>query len=117
MDPNSPPEAKGNRGRGWMLVVLGPVLSIAMAVISFYLWRIIYYPGQPGGHSRWTGSHEMTVNAFSLFATIFVFGIVCTGAGAFMIRTGRKNIVLIVVIVLLGGVMIYFGNGIMQTPR
>src|SRR6266851_537212 len=64
MDPNSPPEAKGNRARGWILVVLGPVLSIAMAVISFYLWQIIYHPGQPGGHSRWTGSHEMTFNAF-----------------------------------------------------
>ena len=117
MDSDSSPTAKGNRARGWLLVILGPVLSLAMAGISFYLWRIIKFPGQPGSPSRWTGSHEMTVNTFSLFATIFVFGLVCTGAGVSMIRTGRKNMIFVVAIIVLVGVMFYFGNGVMQNGR
>ena len=117
MSLNPAPDAKGNRARGWVLVILGPVLSLAMAVIAFYLWRVIHYQSLPGSTSHWTGSHAMTVNTFSLFATIFVFGLLCTGAGAFMIRTGRRNVIFLVLILVLFGLMFYFGNGVMQSPR
>ncbi len=88
-----------------------------MAVLSLWLWRTIHYQSLPGATSRWTGSHEMTVNTFSLFGTIFVFGLVCTVAGISMIRTGRRSVVFLVLIVLLVGVMFYFGNAVMQTGR
>jgi hypothetical protein len=117
MASNSPADAKGNRVRGWILAVLGPILSVAMAVIGFNLWRIIHYPGQLGSHSRWHGSEAMTFNAFALFATIFVFGLICTVAGIFQIRSGRKNLVFLILILALFGVMIYFGNGVMQAGR
>jgi magnesium-transporting ATPase (P-type) len=114
-DPSK--DEKSNRARGWVLVILGPVLSLSMAVIAYYLWRVIHYQSLPGSTSRWTGSHEMTVNAFSLFGTIFAFGLVCTASGIFMIRTGRRNVIFLVLILLLVGVMIYFGNGVMQAGR
>jgi hypothetical protein len=115
MASNSPADAKGNRVRGWILAALGPILSVAMAVIGFNLWRTIRYQGQLGSHSRWNGSEAMTFNAFALFATIFVFGLICTVAGIFQIRTGRKNVVFLVLILALFVVMIYFGYGVTQS--
>ena len=117
MPANAELNAQGNRARGWILVVLGPVLSIGMGLISFWIWRAINYQSIPGTTSRWTGSHEMTVNTFSLLATIFVFGLVCTGAGVYQIKTGRRNIAFLVAILLLVGVMFYFGSNIMQKGR
>jgi hypothetical protein len=117
MASNSPADAKGNRARGWILAALGPILSLAMAVIGFNLWRIIHYPGQLGSHSRWNGSEAMTFNTFALFATIFVFGLICTVAGIFQIRTGRKNIVFLILIFALFAVMIYFGSGVMRSGQ
>ena len=107
----------GNRARGWLLAVLGPLLSGAMAVISIYLWKIIRFPVPSGGSPRWTGSPEMTANTFWLFGTIFAFGLVCTAAGISMIRTGRKNTVFVVLILALFAVMIYFGYAIMPAGR
>jgi hypothetical protein len=109
MASNPPPDAKGNRARGWILAVLGPVLSIAMVATASYLWRITR-PGTTSYH----GSPEMTFNAFALFGTIFAFGLVCTIAGIFQIRTGRKNLAALVLILALFAVMIYFGYDVVQ---
>ncbi len=117
MAANQSNDEKANRVRGWILAVLGPILSVAMAVISFNIWRIIKYPGQLGSHSRWTGSPEMTANTFALLGTIFVFGLICSLAGVFQIRTGRKNIAFLVLILLLFAVMIYFGYGVTQSAH
>lgn len=117
MAANSEIDARGNRTRGWILVVLGPALIIGMAALSFWLWRTIHYQILPGATSRWTGSPEMTANTYSLFATIFVFGLVCTSAGVYQIRTGRRNLAFLIVILLLVAAMFYFGNNIMQIRR
>ena len=117
MAPNSDIDAQGNRARGWILLVLGPLLSAGMAALSLWLWRVIHAQSLPGATAHWSGSHEMTVNAFSLFATIFVFGLVCTGAGLFQVRTGRRHWAFIVALLLLVAAMIYFGYGIMQRGR
>lgn len=95
-------------------MVLGPLLSAGMAVLIFWLWNVLRTQNLPGATSRWTGSHAMTVDTFSLFATILVFGLVCSGAGIYQIRTGRRHWAFIVAILLLVAVMIYFGYSIMQ---
>jgi hypothetical protein len=117
MESNPTPEAKSNRTRGWLLVVIGLILSIAMAGLSLFLWRTIHLPGQLGGTSRWTGSAEMTARTFQLFGTISVFALVCLTSGIFQIRTGRRNMTTVVVLLLLFGVMIFLGNQIMQLAR
>ena len=114
METNLTPEAKSNRTRGWLLIVLGLMLSFAMAGLSFYLWRTIHYPGQSGGTSRWTGGTEMTDRTFQLFGTIFVFGLVCLATGIFQVRTGRRNLIFLVLLLLLVGLMILLGSQIMQ---
>jgi hypothetical protein len=113
METNLTTEAKSNRTRGWLLIVLGLMLSCAMAGISFYLWQTIHYPGQ----SRWSGSAEMTARTFQLFGTIFVFGLVCLATGIFQVRTGRRNMIAVAFLLLLVGIMIFLGNQIMQMGR
>ena len=117
MPPTLSREEKGNRARGWVLAALGPILSLAMAVIGFNLWRTIRFPGQLGNHSHWNGSPEMTFNTFALFGTIFLFGLVCTAAGIFQIRTGRKNMIFLALILGLFAIMMFFGYGVMQAGK
>jgi hypothetical protein len=114
METNLTPEAKSNRTRGWLLIVLGLLLSLGMAVLSLYLWRTIHYSGQPGVTSRWNGSAEMTDRTFQLFGTIFVFGLVCLATGIFQVRTGRRNRIAVALLLLLVGLMFFLGNQIMQ---
>ncbi len=117
MEPNISPEARSNRARGWVLIVLGPMLCLAMAVISFSIWRTIHFQGQLGSTSRWNGSAEMTARTFQLFGTIFVFGLVCVGAGIYQLRTGRRNLIFVVALLVLVGVMIFLGRNVMQLAR
>ncbi len=117
METNPTPETKSNRTRGWLLIVIGAMLSLAMAAISFFLWRAIHYPGQSGGTSRWTGSTEMTARTFQLFGTVFIFGLVCVATGIFQVRTGRRNGIAVALLLLLVGLMIFLGNQIMQLAR
>ena len=114
METNLTPVAKSNRARGWLLIVLGLMLSIGMAGLSLFLWRTIHYQGQMGGTARWTGSAEMTARTFQLFGTIAAFGLVCLATGIFQIRTGRRNVVFVVLLLLLVGVMVLLGSQIMQ---
>ena len=117
MESNLLLETRVPRAAGWVLVILGPSLSIAMAVISFYLWRTIHYQGQLGSTSRWNGSPEMTARTFQLFGTIFVFGLVCLAAGIFQLRTGRRNVTFLVLLLVLVGVMFLLGRQVMQLAR
>lgn len=96
------------------MVFLGPLLSISMSVIAFYLWQTIALKGQLGSHSRWTGSHEMTVSTFELFAAVFVFGLVALAAGIFQIRRGRPNKILVAMLFLLVAIMIFLGRAVTQ---
>ena len=114
MESNLTPEARSNRARGWALIVLGPILCVAMAVNSFLIWRAMHSQGPLGSTSRWTGSQELTARTFQLFGTIFVFGLVCVAAGIFELRTGRRNMLLVLVLLVLVGLMFFFGRQIMQ---
>ena len=117
MESNPSPKVRSNRTRGWLLIVIGPLLSVAMAGLSFYLWRTIHYPGQLGGTSRWTGSAEMTARTFQIFGAIFAFGIVCLATGIFQVKTGRRNVAFLVLLLLLVGLMVFLGRQIVQLTK
>ena len=40
-----------------------------------------------------------------MFGTIFAFGLVCLATGIFQIRTGRRNLAFVVLMLLLAGVI------------
>jgi hypothetical protein len=114
METNLTQTAKMIRIWGWVLSFLGVLLCIAMAGLSFYLWRTIQYPGQSGGTAHWTGSAAMTTRTFQLFGTVFVFGLVSLVGGIVQARSGRRNGIFLVLMLLLVGVMFFLGKQIVQ---
>lgn len=111
MDPAV--QSKISRIRGWLLVVLGLGLSLGMTVLATFLAWTIAYNDQPGG-THWTGSHQMTVKVFELFATIFVFGLVAIGAGILQLRRGRPNWIAVALLLGLVVMMDFIGQDIMR---
>ena len=103
------------RIRGWLLVVFGSCLSLGAAVLAAFLgWTIASY--QYPRTSHWTGSHEMTIQVFVLFATVFVFGLVAAGAGVFQLRRGRVSWPANSILFVLAAMMVFLGYRIMILP-
>ena len=104
------------RVRGWLLIILGGCLSLGVGVIAILVASTIGHNELPG-RSHWTGSHEMTVRVFELFATLFVFGIVSIGGGTFQLRRGRPSWLAMLVMLALVAVMYFVGQEIMRAGR
>ena len=75
---------------GWLLIVLGPLISLGMVALTMFLAPIVNASTPPGSLPRYTGSHQMTVAAFTLFGLLFVFGLVGL-ATAFIKPVTRAN--------------------------
>ena len=104
------------RIRGWLLIVLGACLIIGIAVVAAFMASTIAHNDQPG-RTHWTGSHEMTVRVFQLFAALFVFGIVSIAGGIFQLRRGRASWVAMVVLLGLVAIMYFLGQDVMRLGR
>ena len=97
-----------SRIRGWLLLVFGFCLSLVAALLAAFLsWTIAGYQYPPT--SRWTGSHEMTIQVFVLFGTVFVFGLVAAGAGVFQLRRGRVSWLANSILFVLAAMMVFIG--------
>jgi len=96
-------------------VVFGSCLSLGAALLAVFLtWTIAGY--QYPRATRWTGSHEMTIQVFVLFATVFVFGLVAAGAGVFQLRRGRVSWLANSILFVLAAMMVFIGYRIMNLP-
>jgi cell division protein FtsW (lipid II flippase) len=109
------PTSKISRIRGWLLIVLGSLLSAGIAVIAAILASTINND-QPSG-SHWTGNHEFTVRVFELFAAVFVFGLVALAGGIFQLRSGRASWPALIVMLALVAVMFFLGKQIVGAPQ
>src|SRR5258707_11810633 len=103
-----------SRIRGWLLIVIGSLLSIGIGVIAAFLASTIAHNDEPGT-AHWTGTHEFTIRVFELFAVVFVFGLVALVGGIFQLRRGRASKLAIVVMLILVAVMFFLGQGIAST--
>ena len=112
MDPA--PTSKISRIRGWLLIVLGSLLSVGIAVIAAILASTIHNDQPKGSH--WTGTHEFTVRVFELFAVVFLFGLVALAGGIFQLRRGRPSWPAMIVMLALVVVMFVLGKQIVGTP-
>lgn len=108
--------SKISRIRGWVLIVLGSLLSVGIAVIAAILASVIAQGDQTGA-SHWTGSHDFTVHVFELFAAVFVFGVVALGGGIFQVRRGRASWPAVILMLVLLGAMFYLGQQITGAPQ
>lgn len=111
---NSAPAAAAMKPLGWLSVVAGTGLCLAMLGIGGYLYTLILHRDDPGAHSRWTGSPEFTRLVFELFGAVFLFGLLAAVAGAYQIRHGRPDRFLAAGLFLLLAVMFYLGYGILS---
>jgi len=107
--------SKISRIRGWLLIVLGSLLSVGIAVMATIL-ALTIHNDQPQG-SHWTGSHEFTVHVFELFAAVFVFGLVALAGGIFQLRRGRASWPAMIVLIALVLVMFFLGQQIVSAPQ
>lgn len=105
-----------SRLRGWLLIFLGACLSIGITGFAIFIASTITHHDQPGS-THWTGSHEMTVRVFELFATLFVFGIVSIVGGIFQLRRGRASWMAMLVLFGLVAIMYFIGQDIMRLGR
>jgi uncharacterized membrane protein len=89
-------------------------MGIAL-IAAFLAWTIAY--NDLPGRTHWTGSHEMTVKVFELFAAVFVFGLVAIGGGILQLRRGRPSWAALALLLGLVVVMYFLGQGIMHTAH
>jgi asparagine N-glycosylation enzyme membrane subunit Stt3 len=101
--------------RGWILIILGSLLTVGIAGIAAFLASTIAHH-DAGNSTRWTGSHDFTVTVFELFAAIFVFGLAALGGGIFQLRRGRPSKLAMLGMLILVVVMFFLGKGIMSEP-
>ena len=88
------------RALGWVLIVLGPLISAGMVALTLFLAPLVNAPTLPGHSPRYNGSHAMTVAAFSLFGALFVFGLLALANGVYQARYARRSIPLMVLFIL-----------------
>ena len=114
--PDDAGKARKIRAFGWLLVVLGLALSSGIGVIAAHLRDVIIHNNQPGAHSHWNGTPDFTRLTFELFGSVFVFGLLGLLAGIFQILTGRRSLLLIVLLLLSVVAIVYLGLQIIPAP-
>lgn len=77
------------RGLGVLLIVVGLSLCGSMAWLIHFLDESLRHPNGRGMH--WTGGSDFTRTTFSLFYSLFGFGVVAVLGGTFQIVTGRRS--------------------------
>ena len=104
---DTPPPLPANRlvkVRGWILVVIGPLLCASMAFLIYFLTMAI----QGRSATHWKGGAQITAWAFDIFWSIFVFGLAALAGGVSLLRRGRIGPVLMIFFLLSLGAIIWY---------
>lgn len=97
------------RALGWVLVVLGGLLSAFMAWLVVFFTRLIAHADEPGATTRFTGTASDITFAYSVFGVVLALGLTFVLAGAWQIVYGRRNKKLVFVALALAAVFYAFG--------
>lgn len=73
--------------RGWLLLVLGLFLALTMGAITISLGPSMLNPDADG----FNGTPEQARLFLSLFVAVFIFGLMTTINGLYIIATGRQS--------------------------
>jgi hypothetical protein len=79
------------RRRGFVLIILGLILTIGMGVLIINIVVAVYHSGEPGARVKFTGGPEMQVFMFGILGLVLSFGIVAMMNGIWNILYGRHN--------------------------
>lgn len=97
------------KARGWIVLVLGLLLAAGMAVLTANLYPLLSQPGveSPAG-SRFAGSESDARMILTLFGAVAAFGAAAIVTGGYQAATGKRNMVLTLLMVALAiGLIIY----------
>ena len=94
------------RVRGWVLVGLGLFLALFIGAIAWHLLPAMLYPGkEAAGGLTFTGTAEDAEFAWTIFALVILFGLVCIANGLHMVARGRPNRAFTAVTLLIAAIL------------
>ena len=84
---------------------LGGFLIVFMGTISVFVWNLVNKTSADG-HRSFTGTKSDQVMIFGVFALVILFGVVALAAGLWQLIFGRRNKILVWVILGLGFIFV-----------
>ena len=97
------------RALGAVLVVLSGLLMGGMAVLSWVMYGVIQGGSDPKASTRFTGSESDMMFMFGIFALVFFFGLTSFVAGLWQVIFGKRNLILVWIMLGLGGIFMLAG--------
>jgi len=87
-----------------------------MSTITITLTPMMLSAGtDPARGARFTGTPEQATMILGLFGIVIVFGLAAIAAGVFQMITGRRSIVIMVIVIGLAVVLWILGSGIRKS--
>ncbi len=97
------------RRLGWVLLALGLFLIVLMGTITWNLAPMMMHPGDPTATgSSFTGTADQARMILRLFAVVIVFGVATAFNGIWQIVTGRRNLVIMWIVLGIAGVLLVY---------
>lgn len=97
------------RAMGWVLVVVGTLLTGGMAYLTAYVMGVVAQSDDPLARVRFTGDAGDQAFMFGVFGLVMLIGVVSLAAGVWQIRTGTTNSRLVVVMLMLASLFALIG--------
>jgi hypothetical protein len=98
---------------GGVLAALGAFLVVVMGAITIWSAGMITNSGKPGSTSRFTGTKDQMYMMFAIFGFVLLFGFTSLVAGLWQLVFGKRNMILIYVILGLG-VLFFVGGTLLR---
>jgi hypothetical protein len=98
------------RALGVVLVVLGGALMGGMAVLSWVMYGVIQNSSDPRASTKFTGSESDMLFMYGIFALVFFIGLTAFTAGLWQVIFGRRNLILVWIMLALGGIFFIVGT-------
>lgn len=97
------------RALGAVLLVLGGILMGGMAVLSWVMYGVINNT-DPRANTKFTGSESDMLFMFAIFGLVFFIGLTAFTAGLWQVVFGRRNLILVWIMLGLGGIFFIIGT-------
>jgi hypothetical protein len=93
-----------------VLAALGAFLVAVMGTITVAVIGVVSQSGKPGTGVRFSGTKDDMAIMFGVFGFVLLFGFVSLVAGLWQLILGRRNMILVYVLLLLGSLFLIGGS-------
>lgn len=97
---------------GAILIFLGGFLLVVMGTISSWMYNVIFHPQSANG-AKFTGDASELAMIAGVFGFVFLFSFIAVIAGLWQLILGRRNMILVWIIVGLGIIFIVGGEAML----